>query len=306
MNLLDLLCPPAYAHGGTDGGIVPVTVSASAWWEWRTEWGLLALLACAAVVYFRLMLQTAKDTGNTLSRPHAIRFGLALAVMYIASASPIDSVGEQYLFSMHMVQHNLMMYLLARLLLASVPEWAISHWYHGYKGFKRAYDIFSQPILTCLTFNLVFTLWHIPFLYDWALRDRMVHNVEHATMIGTAVMLWLPLWSPLRERRLSHPMQILYLLSQAIAQLPVFAYVTFSPMVLYPTYELAPRLTALSALSDQQLGGVLMKINGMLVLFMAFIAIALEWYNTDQAASKAKAEKSEEKALAPQAQPQTT
>ena len=282
MNLLDLLCPPAFAHTGAGGATVPVTVSASVWWEWRAEWGLLVLLVCAALVYGRLMLQASRETGLPFSRAHALRFGLGLLVMYIASASPIDRIGEEYLFSMHMVQHNLMMYLLARLLLAGIPDWAARHWFAAVPGLQRVYDFISHPIVACVSFNLVFTLWHIPFLYDWALRDRLVHNLEHLSMIGTALVLWLPIWSPLREKRLNYPMQIFYLLSLAIAQLPVFAYVTFSPQVLYPTYEMAPRLTVMGPLMDQQLGGVLMKINGMLVLFAAFISIALEWYNSEQ------------------------
>lgn len=310
MNLLDLLCPPVSAHPGLGGGLVPVTVSASVWWEWRAEWGLLGLLVCTAIVYFRLMQQAAQATGNPFSRRHAAIFGVGLAVMYIASASPIDRIGEEYLFSMHMVQHNILMYLLARLLLAGIPEWAMQYGYERFTAFRRLYDLLSQPVLACLSFNLVFTLWHIPFLYDWALQDRMVHNLEHLTMIGTALILWLPLWSPLRSQRLAYPMQLVYLMSQAIAQLPVFAYVTFSQMVLYPTYEMAPRLTGLSPLADQQLGGVLMKLTGMAVLFVTFIAIAMEWYNKDQAASKATSDAGalpvDEAGSLKQIQPQTS
>lgn len=278
MSLLDLFCPPSLAHDG----LVPVTVSASVWWEWKTEWVLLALLITIAVLYVRLGRYTAEQQGQTLVAKHISLFMSGLALMYISIASPIDRVGEEYLFSVHMVQHNLMMYLLPRLLLSGIPDWMITYWFDSSRLFKRIYKFCSQPIFACLAFNLVFTLWHIPFLYDWALRDRLVHNIEHVTMIGTAFMLWLPLWSPLKSERLTYPMQMFYLIAIAIAQIPVFAYVTFSPVVLYPTYEMAPRLTVMSAAMDQQLGGVLMKINGMLVLFGAFISVAMQWYNSEQ------------------------
>lgn len=284
MSILDLLCPPALAHTGT----VPVTVSASVWWEWRLEWGLLFILVFVAVGYLRFVRQAATATDQKLSRSHAAKFFGGLLLLYIAAASPIDRIGEEYLFSMHMVQHNLFMYLCAKLLLSGIPDWAARHWYETSAALRRIYTVISHPLLACLAFNLVFTLWHIPFLYDWALQDRMVHNVEHLTMIGTALMLWLPLWSPLTERRLSYPIQMFYLIAIAIAQLPVFAYVTFSPEVLYPTYEMAPRLTLLSAAQDQQLGGVLMKINGMLVLFGAFISVAMQWYNSEQIQDQAR------------------
>lgn len=278
MSILDLICPPAFAHTG----IVPVTVSASVWWEWRLEWGLIFILAFVAVGYLRAVRQAATATEHAFSRVHAAKFYAGLLILYIAAASPIDRIGEEYLFSMHMVQHNLFMYMCAKLLLSGIPDWSARYWYNTSGILRRIYNLISHPLPACLTFNLVFTLWHIPFLYDWALQDRMVHNVEHLTMIGTALMLWLPLWSPLTERRLNYPMQMFYLIAIAIAQLPVFAYVTFSPEVLYPTYEMAPRLTILSAAQDQQLGGVLMKINGMLVLFAAFISVAMQWYSSEQ------------------------
>ncbi|PKL79953.1 MAG: cytochrome c oxidase assembly protein [Candidatus Melainabacteria bacterium HGW-Melainabacteria-1] len=284
MNLFDLLCPPVFAHTGA----VPVTVSAAVWWEWRMEWGLLAILIFTLVGYLRLIRAAAAVEGQVLSKGHLLRFAAGLLLLYVAAASPIDRIGEEYLFSMHMVQHNLFMYVVARLLLGGIPPWAAQHWYERLPRFQRLYRIISHPILACLAFNLTFTLWHIPFLYDWALRDRMVHNLEHLTMIATALMLWLPLWSPLRDQRPAYPMQMFYLIAVAIAQLPVFAYVTFSPVVLYPTYEMAPRLTMLSAAADQQLGGVLMKINGMLVLFGAFIGVAMEWYNSEQSADLAE------------------
>lgn len=289
MSLFDLICPPSFAHDGS----VPITVSASVWWEWKTEWVLLALLLTVAVLYVRLGRYTAVQQGQTLLAKHVALFMSGLALMYIAIASPIDRVGEEYLFSVHMVQHNLMMYLLPRLLLSGIPEWMFAYWFDSSKLFKRIYKICSQPALACLAFNLVFTLWHIPFLYDWALRDRLVHNIEHLTMIGTALMLWLPLWTPLKSERLSYPMQMFYLIAIAIAQIPVFAYVTFSPVVLYPTYEMAPRLTVMSAAMDQQLGGVLMKINGMLVLFGAFISVAMQWYNSEQSPVSQRAENPE-------------
>jgi len=279
MIWLDLLCPPALAHTGA----VPVTVSAEVWWEWRAEWGLLLGLVFVAALYWRLQQPAAQASQETLSKRHILFFLASLLVIYVAVASPIDRIGEEYLFSMHMLQHNLFMYTVPRLMLAGIPTWMALYWFErSGLGVQKCYGFFTHPIIACLAFNLVFTLWHIPFLYDWALQDRLVHNIEHLTMIATAILLWLPLWSPLRHLRPTYPIQMLYLVAVAIAQLPVFAYVTFSKTVLYPTYEMAPRLTSLSAQADQQLGGVLMKIIGMLVLFMAFTGVFMAWYKQER------------------------
>lgn len=285
MMLFDLLCSPAFAHEG----VIPVTVSASVWWEWRAEWGLLTLLLFAGAFYFRLFQQAAQALGKELSRNHLGFFWAGLLSIYLAVASPIDRIGEEYLFSMHMVQHNLFMYLTTRLLLAGIPEWLAEFWLQKMGTWaQKAYRFVAHPIMACILFNVVFTLWHIPFLYDWALQDRMVHNLEHATMIITAMILWLPLWSPLKALRPIYPVQMLYLVGVAIGQLPVFAYVTFSSQVLYPTYAMAPRLTPLTAIADQQLGGVIMKIVGMFFLLITFSMIFMNWYKSEQARDEAQ------------------
>lgn len=278
-ELINLLCPPALAHTGQ----VPVTVSASVWWEWRTEWLLFFLLLFAGGLYIRFLKESQRSGDFVLSRRHPLSFFAALALIYLAIASPIDRIGEEYLFSVHMIQHNLFMYPVPWLILMGIPGWMAEYWFErlGTSG-QRFYRFFAHPILACLLFNLVFTLWHLPFLYDWALRDRMVHNLEHASMLLTAIFLWLPLWSPLRKERPLFPVQLLYLLAVAIAQLPVFAYVTFSKTVLYPTYALAPRLTIMSPLADQQAGGVIMKLVTMLVLFGAFLGVFMAWYKMER------------------------
>lgn len=285
-SVLNLLCPPAAAHPGSGSADLPV--SADVWWSWSPEWVLLFILLFVGAAYGRLLRQS---LGSDFSLKYPLLFAGGLFVIYAGAASAIDRVGEEYLFSVHMVQHNLFMYLAPWLLLAGIPT-AMAE-----DCLKRSgrwgdflYRVLSQPVFACLSFNLVFTLWHIPYLYDWALQDQMVHNVEHASIIITALMMWLPLWSPLRSRRPKYPLQLLYLVAVAIAQLPVFAYVTFSKTVLYPTYELAPRLTALSPLADQQAGGVLMKLVGMLVLFIAFASVFMAWYKEQQAEEDAQAQ----------------
>lgn len=279
-NLLNLLCPPAWAHPGE---IVSLELSASLWWQWRTEWVLFFILVFCGGLYFRFLKQIARTDKQSWQWKSPLLFWAGLASIYIAVASPIDRIGEEYLFSVHMVQHNIFMYLTAWLLLAGIPAWLLQAALDRLGGIARiAYRYLRHPITACLLFNLTFTIWHIPFLYDWALQDRMVHNVEHLTMILTSVVLWLPLWNPIQADRPIPPLQLLYLLSVVIAQLPVFVYVTFSKQVLYPTYALAPRLTILSPLADQQLGGVIMKIVGMLVMFAAFLGAFMHWYKIER------------------------
>ena len=141
----------------------------------------------------------------------------------------------------------------------------------------------DPSLIACLLFNLNFAVWHIPSLYEWGLRDRSVHILEHGLFIGTAVLMWWPLLSRLPEHpRLQPGLQVLYVLGLALGQIPVFAYLTFAAEVLYPTYETAACLVSLSPLEDQQLGGIIMKAVSMVVL-LAMLALAFwRWYQTEQ------------------------
>ncbi|PIQ26725.1 cytochrome c oxidase assembly protein [bacterium (Candidatus Blackallbacteria) CG17_big_fil_post_rev_8_21_14_2_50_48_46] len=282
--MLNFLCPPALAHEFE--AIPSVDIPANVWWTWRLEWGALLILALAGWGYYQLW-QYAKnqlklETAQKLDKKKAAYFFSGLALIYIAIASPIDSVGEQYLFSVHMFQHNLFMYPVATLLLIGIPEWMLQIVFRYWPWSETVLKKLAHPIPACLLFNLIFGVWHVPYLYDWALKDRMVHNLEHLTFVLSALLMWMPVRSPLLNLRLSHGFQMLYIGALTIAQIPVFAFVTFSRTVLYQTYELAPRLTTLTARGDQQLGGVLMKLTGMLVFSIAFILIFMAWYRADK------------------------
>jgi putative membrane protein len=134
--------------------------------------------------------------------------------------------------------------------------------------------LLTRPVVALTAFNLVFIAWHIPGLYEWALRDRLMHNLEHVTFLLTALLVWWPILSPLPTLpRLAWGSQMIYLFALSISQIPVFAYITFTREVLYPTYERADRIVPLTPLEDQQLGGIIMKVASMIVLF-AMLAVA--------------------------------
>ncbi len=130
---------------------------------------------------------------------------------------------------------------------------------------------------------MILGLWHSPSLYDWALRDKLVHVAEHLMFFGASLFYWWPIVSPSREHPPSPPgVQMLYLVGVLIAMTPLFAYVTFSSDILYPTYEFAPRLYAdFSAADDQLLAGVMMKLGGMLAALVAFTLAFYRWYRAN-------------------------
>ncbi|MES2693331.1 MAG: cytochrome c oxidase assembly protein [Verrucomicrobiota bacterium] len=210
---------------------------------------------------------------------HAFRFYLALFIFYLAVGSPLDQIGERFLFSAHMAQHQLLVYPAAILFLLGIPHWMIDPVFRV-PVLKKLSRFFTHPLTCTLVYTVVIGLWHAPSLYDWALRDKTVHVIEHITFFGAGVLYWWPMLSPSRVLPpANHGVQMLYLLAVIITMTPVFAYLTFSQDILYPTYEFAPRIIPdFTPAQDQLLAGVMMKIIGMSVAMGAFAVSFYRWY----------------------------
>ncbi|MSU48964.1 MAG: cytochrome c oxidase assembly protein [Opitutus sp.] len=251
------------------------------WRHWHNEpWligGLVALGWLWAVLAGPWRARLAP--GSVFPLGHAIRFYLSLIVFYLAVGSPLDQIGERFLFAAHMLQHQLLIYPAAILFLLGLPHWMVDP-VLGKPAVAAPLRIILQPVCCAILYALVIGVWHAPSFYDLALRNKVVHVAEHLMFFGAALIYWWPLLSPSRVLpRRSHGVQMLYVLAVLIAMTPVFAYITFSQDILYPTYEYAPRLFPnFSAADDQLLAGVMMKIVGMFVALGAFGVSFYRWY----------------------------
>jgi putative membrane protein len=247
---------------------------------WSTALELPALLLMLFLLYAIGIVRHRPRTVRALraARQRFIAFCLGLVTLYVALASPIDAIGEHYLFSVHMVQHVILIYLVPMLWLRGLPPAWLSAWVST-PGLTPLMRGLTHPVLAAVTFNVIFTAWHLPGLYEWALRDPLVHRLEHAMILVSAWCMWWPILSPIPALpRLAPGAQVLYVLGLGIGQIPVVAYLTFSHTVFYPTYEAAQRLVALSPLEDQQLGGIVMKLAST-AAFVAVLGRAFRrWY----------------------------
>lgn len=209
--------------------------------------------------------------GQPFPRREAWYFYAALVLFYLAVGSPLDQAGERFLFSAHMFQHLIIMYPAPVLLLCGLPGWMVDAGLDR-PFLRRPLRLLFSPISCGTLATLVIGLWHAPWLYEWALQDKLIHVVEHLMFFGVSVLFWWPIMSPSRAYPpLSYAGRMMFIFCIEIAMTPLFAYVSFSSNILYPTYEYAPRLFAtFSAADDQTLAGVMMKLTGVAVSLIAF------------------------------------
>lgn len=212
----------------------------------------------------------------------AVCFSLGVLVIYVALSSPLHELSDNFLFSAHMVQHLLLILLMPPLLLWGTPPWLLRPLLRSPR-LQQGARFITSPLVAFILFSSVFSVWHLPALYDLTLRNHSVHILEHLLFMITALVMWWPVLGRLPELpRPSYPIQILYLFFLSLPPGFLGAVITFSRDVLYPWYGEVPRLWGISALTDQQIGGLIMKIPGALVFMAALAIVFFTWFKREE------------------------
>jgi|TARA_B110000438_G_scaffold268026_1_gene283320 putative membrane protein len=238
-------------------------------WHWHTEPFLVGGILAVVWLYAMLVgpLRNKLDPEAEIPRVEIVWFTFAVITFYGAVGSPIDAAGENFLFSAHMFQHNILMYLTAAFSVLALPGWFVDGLLDRARWSIPFFRVLFHPVIAGFLFTFVFYGWHAPALYEWALHNKVVHTFEHLSMLGTSIIMFWPMLS--RSRTLPQSnlgSQILYLFVLMVAQIPLFGLLTFAEHPLYPTYEYAPRLIeGFDPLSDQVFGGLLMKVANMIL-----------------------------------------
>lgn len=218
---------------------------------------------------------------TAVSRGRIVAFLLGSFTLFIALVSPLGTLSDGYLFSAHMTQHVLLALIAPPLLLLGTPRWLFRPFVMTRLGLKLG-RVLTHPVVAYLLFNLTFLLWHIPAYYDAALRNEYIHIVQHVAYIGTATLMWWPIFGvPDELPRLSEPAQCLYLFFMVIPSGLLGAMLTFSNTVLYPTYANAPRIWDMSALQDQKVAGLIMWMPAKLIFLAVLTVVFFRFMNRD-------------------------
>jgi cytochrome c oxidase assembly factor CtaG len=199
-----------------------------------------------------------------------IAFHIGTLTGLIALVSPLDELGDEYLFSAHMVQHLLLMFVTVPFWLMGASAWMID------RIIPNRLTRFVQGVTTPLTAYLIFVgmmwFWHIPSVYETAQESEAIHIFEHLTYIGAALIGWWPV-AGAEASRIPKPERPMRIPCTALA-----AILTFAHAPLYPFYETVSHPFGLDALQDQHLGGLLMWLPTHLVLLVAIGVTFLKWF----------------------------
>ncbi|HET8811633.1 MAG TPA: cytochrome c oxidase assembly protein [Gaiella sp.] len=211
-------------------------------------------------------------------------FVAGVAVVVVGLVSPLDAIAEEYLQSAHMLQHVLIadlgivlallavrgplsMFFLPRDLLAPLARARL---------LRRTLSFLLRPRVAVPLWLTVLVLWHIPAMYDAALRHPAVHRAEHLSFVVVGALVWTLLIDPARHGRLTLNERlglavVLFWIGQVLAYPFVFG---FEPY--YDVYVDQPhRLFGLSPLADQKLAGLVMMVEQAATLGVAIVILLL-------------------------------
>ncbi len=254
-------------------------------WRWNLEPWLLSVLGLSAVLYAAGVLRLWRQAGigRGIGRSAVAAFACGWLALAGALISPLDAWGA-VLFSAHMVQHEMLMIVAAPLLVLGRPlaawTWALAPRYRRLAGrttrsavLAWAWNVLTRPVSAWALHALALWLWHVPQLFEAALRSEAMHVLQHASFLGTALLFW---WAVLGRdpRSRSRGFAMLYLFTTMLHTGVLGALLTVSPMPWYPGYAAATSALGLDPVEDQQLGGLIMWVPGGLAYLVAGLAVA--------------------------------
>lgn len=227
---------------------------------------------------------------------YAVRFLLGVFILCLSLISPIDPLGDAYLFSAHMIQHLLLILLVPPLLLLGLAPARVAAWM-PHTGIRQTASVLGRPVVAWSSNMLMMVIWHLPVLYNAANAITALHVFEHLTFLVTGCMFWWPIVTPLQEERLQPGPAMLYLFGAAIVCTLLGIVITFLPVGFYQPY-LHPVDTlgalhlirdgwGISAAEDQKLAGLFMWVPGCSVYFVVMLAELSVWFRTPGADKQA-------------------
>jgi putative membrane protein len=248
-------------------------------WEWQPHPEVWILLAgIVGLGYYATHIIGPKVVGSggeIVNRKQKRYFVLGVVALGVAADWPMHDIAEEYLYSVHMVQHLLITFFIPIFFLQATPEWLARLVIGADTQASSVLRRLSKPIVAGVIFNMLAALTHWGGVVQASFDSGPFHYGIHLLMFSSALLMWLPVLGPLPELRLSPPAQMIYLFLMSIIPTIPAAWLTFADNVVYIAYDTPERLWGIGVIADQQAAGAIMKVIGG---FFLWILIAVRFF----------------------------
>lgn len=268
---------------------------------------LLGTLILVTVLYFLVTVkwQHKFKANEPLKKSEAINFILFVLSFYIIKGSPIDLLGH-IMFTLHMTQMAFLLLLVPIFFIKGIPGWI---WKIVVEApvMRTIFKIFTKPLIAIVLFTGLFSVYHLPSVFDTIKLNEILHMIYTMILFISSIFMYWPLLNNIGgQHEMKNINKLAYIASNAVLITPACALIIFASSPMYGTYsdsemwmkamELCVPTSTLSGLtlsgpelfssmdllSDQQVGGVLMKIIQEIIFGVILFRIFRKWWNTER------------------------
>lgn len=244
-------------------------------WDWEPS----VIIGCAALAVGYAAI--AKKRFGRI----AVFYFIGVTILFLALVSPLDTLADNYLFSMHMFQHLLLSELIPPFLLLGIPL-AWWQWVLDWPALAAAESILRKPVVAWLCGIGALWLWHWPPLFEASLQNEGLHTFQHLCFLVSGTIFWYPVITPVPGHRLPAFAGVFYLFTACTFSSLLGIFITFCSFEIYPFYlhpvdelGILPQMRGLlSVHEDQQLGGLLMWFPCCVIYASAILITLGVWY----------------------------
>jgi putative membrane protein len=244
---------------------------------WRFQahvevWLLMIAIIGSYVYAIKVIGPRVVTNGPVVTRRQIQSFTAGALIMWIASDWPMHDIAEEYLYSVHMLQHMMLSYFVPPLMLLATPKWLFDAVFGSGRGY-RAIKFLSRAPVAGLLFNVMVMVAHIPDVVNRSVSNGPLHYSLHILLIVTSLLMWMPVCGPEKPFRLQYGGMMIFLFLMSVIPTVPAAWLTFAEGSVYKHYDIPVRVWGLSVTTDQQLAGAVMKSAGSLFLWSIIVVI---------------------------------
>jgi putative membrane protein len=256
--------------------------------SWSVPIAVNVSLGFASLVYSLGWLRLRAAFRNLIAAWRLVAFLAGIVSLWIAIGSPLEALDDVSL-TVHMVQHLLLMAIAPPLILLGAPTLPLLRGLPGWMArgivapflrwgwVKRVGRLLTNPAICWLAAMLSLVAWHVPVMFELALRKQWWHEFEHASFFGTGLLFWWPVVQPwpstTRWPRWCIP---LYLFCATLPCDALSAFLAFCDRLVYPSYLSAPELLTTSPLQDQECAAALMWVCITIIFLVPAVVVTIQ------------------------------
>jgi putative membrane protein len=250
-----------------DSGPSPLT-------SWNFDPLVLSGIALLGLLYYR-RARTLAARGAPVETWQQTVFGVGLALLVFALVSPLHELGEKQFLFLHMAQHVIVGDLAPLAMVAGLTGPVLRpllqfHWINRLR-------VLAHPLVAFPLWAINLYVWHLPFLYEAAVRHGPVHALEHVCFFAAGALFWLPVLEPLPAPAwFGTGSKLLYIVAARLTSTVLASIFIWSSHPFYSVYEHPVARWGISAAADQGIAGSLMMIVDSLVTILAIAWLFLK------------------------------